>query len=149
LWVVSDPVLVDPPAFLQGEPEQVTGTFTQCGKGSNANCVVDGDTIRIGKRSIRLIGIDAPEVREPRCPAEAELGAKATQELLRLTNAGPFTMTSRLDEPRDRYGRELRVLTRAREDGTTQSFARDLIASGTVRRYTGGSRGDWCAGSAG
>lgn len=144
LWPLLDAALVEPPAALSGAPERVTGPFTRCGTGNSTNCVVDGDTLRIGTRRIRLIGIDAPELHAPACPAEAEQAEAATEALLALVRQGPFDMAGPLGDPRDKYGRELRVLTRVKPDGTVQSLGADLLASGTVRRYLGGLRGGWC-----
>ena len=53
-------------------------------------------------------------------------------------------MTGRIDGTQDRYGRDLRALNRILPDGSTQSIAADMLASGTVRRYLGGLRGGWC-----
>ena len=53
-------------------------------------------------------------------------------------------MTGRIDDPQDKYGRDLRSVTRKRPDGTSQSIAQDMLTSGTVRRYAGGLRGGWC-----
>jgi micrococcal nuclease len=144
LFVLYDPALVEPPAFLSTEPEKVEGSFTRCGPGRGTFCVVDGDTFKLGDRSIRIIGIDAPEMHPPRCDAEAKKGEAATAELHRLLNQGAFTMTGRIDEPQDKYGRDLRALARKRPDGTTQSIAADMLDSGTVRRYIGGLRNEWC-----
>ena len=57
----------------------MTGPFTRCGTGNSTNCVVDGDTLRIGARRIRLIGIDAPELHSPACPTEAAQAEAATE----------------------------------------------------------------------
>jgi endonuclease YncB( thermonuclease family) len=144
LWVLYDPVLVEPPAFLSTKPEKVEGSFTRCGLERGKFCVVDGDTFMLGERSIRIIGIDAPEMHPPRCDAEAIKGEAATAELQRLLNHGAFTMTGRIDEPQDKYGRDLRALARKRPDGSAQSVAQDMLATGTVRRYVGGLRNRWC-----
>ena len=42
------------------------------------NCVIDGDTIRLGGVKIRLEDIDAPEVFSPKCPSELARGNRAT-----------------------------------------------------------------------
>jgi len=144
-WVASDPLLLEPPTWLAGKPEVVRGAFTRCGKGQpSRQCVVDGDTFRIGDRRIRLIGIDAPELHPARCDAEQQLGEQAAAELQRLLSAAPFTMTARLDQPTDKYGRELMALGRTDAKGGKVSIAGQMIASGKARRYAGGLRQGWC-----
>lgn len=83
-----------------------------------ANLFVDGDTFRIGKRRIRIVGIDAPEIGG-QCESERRLAAAAIVKLQALLNAGPFVMTGRFDDMKDRYGRDLRVLSRRLAEGTT------------------------------
>jgi endonuclease YncB( thermonuclease family) len=144
LWAVFDPVLVEPPRIFSGEPEKVSGQFTRCGPHRGTFCVVDGDTIKLGERKIRIIGIDAPEIYPPRCAEEARLGEAATAQLQRLLNQGDFVMIGRIGGAQDYYGRDLRALSRTRPDGSVQSIAEDMLASGQVRRYLGGLRGGWC-----
>lgn len=136
IWPTLDPALVEPPALLATGPETVDAQFSRCGRGRAHACVVDGDTFRLGKRRIRIVGIDAPEMNA-RCEAEKRLAEAATAKLQELLNQGPFTMTGRIDDSRDRYGRELRTLTRKRADGSTQSIAEDMRTSGLARRYLG------------
>ena len=62
--------------------------------------VHDGDTIRCGAERIRLFGVDAPEVRRGKTPAEP-LAYEARDELFRLTRG---RVGCRFVE-RDRYGR--------------------------------------------
>lgn len=143
LWPTLDPALVEPPTFLASEPERVDMLFTRCGPGRGNACVVDGDTFKIGKRKIRIVGIDAPETHPARCAEEARAGEAATVELMRLLNQGPFVMVGRLDDARDRYGRDLRSVSRKRPDGSTQSIADDMRASGLVHRYLG-RKTSWC-----
>ena len=143
IWPAMDPALVEPPGFLATEPELVNEHFTRCGPGRGHACVIDGDTIKLGERKIRIIGIDAPEV-DARCPAEAVQAEAATAELQRLLNQGPFEMVGRIGNQQDRYGRDLRALRRTRPDGTVQSIAEGMRSSGHARRYFGGLRGGWC-----
>ena len=143
LWPTLDPALVEAPAFLSAAPERVTQRFTRCGRGRGNACVVDGDTFKLGKRKIRIVGIDAPETHPANCPQEAQLGEAATAELMRLLNQGPFVMTGRIDDMTDRYGRELRVLSRTKADGSSQSIAEDMRSSGLTHRYLG-RKTSWC-----
>lgn len=143
IWPAMDPALVEPPGILSTEPERVNERFTRCGPGRGHGCVIDGDTIKLGDRRIRIIGIDTPEV-DARCTEEARLAEAATAELQRLLNQGPFEMVGRIGNRRDRYGRELRVLRRTQADGSIQSIAEDMRASGFARRYLGRLRSGWC-----
>ena len=105
--------------------------------------MVDGDTFKLGKRKIRIVGIDAPETHPANCPEEAKAGEAATVELMRLLNQGPFVMTGRIDDMTDRYGRELRVISRTKTDGSSQSIAEDMRVSGLAHRYLG-RKTSWC-----
>ena len=143
IWPAADPALIEPPSFLATAPERVSEQFTRCGPGRGHACVIDGDTIKLGDRNIRIIGIDTAEV-DARCPAEAVQAEAATAELQRLLNQGPFEMVGRIGNQKDKYGRDLRALRRTLPDGTVQSIAEEMRNSGVARRYLGGFRGGWC-----
>ena len=142
VWPAMDPALVEPPGFLSSDPEAVDATFTRCGRGRGPACVIDGDTFKLGQRRIRIIGIDAPEIRG-QCPREAKLAEAATARLQALLNQGPFEMVGRFDDLQDRYGRDLRRIERRRADGTVQSIAEEMRASGLAHRYLG-YKASWC-----
>ena len=144
IWPTVDPALVEPPSFLSSAPERIGEHFTRCGPGRGHACVIDGDTIKLGSRKVRIIGIDAPETHPPNCAEEARLGEMATGKLQGLLNQGPFEMVGRSFNDRDLYGRDLRALTRARSDGSVQSIADDMRASGLAHRYLGGYKIGWC-----
>ena len=144
IWPTVDPALVEPPSFLSNAPERIGEHFTRCGAGRGHSCVIDGDTIKLGSRKVRIIGIDAPETHPPNCAEEARLGEMATGKLQGLLNQGPFEMVGRSFNDRDRYGRDLRALTRGRSDGSVQSIADDMRASGLAHRYLGGYKTGWC-----
>lgn len=143
IWPTLDARLVEPPAWLSAEPELVNQAFMRCGRSANSACVVDGDTFRLGKRRIRIVGIDAPEMRA-QCAEEARLAEAATIRLQQLLNDGEFEMVGRVDEPIDRYGRELKSLRRRTADGAYVSIAAQMREEGHARRYMGGLRGSWC-----
>lgn len=111
--------------------------FGFCHSGGGRDCVVDGDTFRMGGARIRIADIDAPETHPPRCAREADLGGKATRRLHALLNAGPFVLDS-TDRDEDRHGRKLRIV---RRDG--ESLGAILVAEGLARRWSGGRR-PWC-----
>jgi micrococcal nuclease len=135
VWTLSDtaPGVV---AALAA-PDTETAAFGICKSGGGTNCVVDGDTIWYRGSKIRIADIDTPETHQPRCAAEAALGAAATQRLHQLVNAGPFTLQS-INRDEDRYGRKLRILTRGGE-----SLGDVLVEEGLARYYEGGRR-SWC-----
>ena len=144
LWFGYDAETLEPWSALASKPEKIAGSFTRCDEAANAFCVVDGDTFRLGARTVRLLGVDAPETHPARCPAEAARGAEATAALQRLLNQGPFMLVGRVDGMTDKYGRDLRAAWRTKPDGTRQSIAGDLLKTGTARRYLGGTSGGWC-----
>ena len=143
VWLGVDPGLVEPPAFLATEPELVSEQFTLCREGGRRACVVDGDTFRLGNRRIRIIGIDAPETHPSRCEREARLGETAAVRLQVLLNEAPFEMVGRLDEPTDRYGRELKSLRQLPPDGSKPSIAERMRGEGHARANYGFKR-SWC-----
>jgi micrococcal nuclease len=144
LWAGFDPLLVEPPEFLAGEPERISASFSRCGRGRSFACVVDGDTFKLGQRRVRIIGIDAPETQHAQCSEEARLGEQATAKLQDLLNQGPFEMVAPAYGRQDRYGRDLRVIRRKRTDGGTQSIAQEMRESGLAHRYMGGLKPGWC-----
>lgn len=133
-----DPSLLPPMGPTATRPERINAIFTRCGQGRSMACVVDGDTIRLGRRRVRLIGIDAPEIDSASCPAERALGERAAGRLLALVNDGEFDLVGHRFRDRDSHGRDLRLL---RREG--QSLGRQLVAEGLARRYIG-SKGSWC-----
>lgn len=101
-------------------------------------CVVDGDTFWLEGEKVRIADIDTPEISQPQCESEAELGRRATVRLTELLNAGPFELQSIGDRDRDRYGRLLRVVTR-----NGRSLGDQLVREGLARTWTG-RRQPWC-----
>lgn len=129
-------------ALLAGHPlhartDMETARFERCSGPGRVTCVVDGDTIWYRGAKIRLSDINAPEVSQPACAAEAALAARATRRLTELLNAGPFSLT-RDGRDVDRYGRLLRVVSRS-----GASLGGTLEGEGLAEPWQG-RRGDWC-----
>lgn len=144
VWAIGgDPRWGEPPAFLQTDPEMVQGNFTRCGPGRGQNCVIDGDTFKIGSRSIRVAGIDTAE-KDARCEREAALAERSTVALMDWLNRGPFQMTARIDDRQDHYGRDVRIVKRIGEGGAEDRLADFMISKGEARSYRGGFRSGWC-----
>lgn len=114
-----------------------SASFGFCHTGGGTNCVVDGDTVWYQGNKIRIADIDTPETHPPGCVREAELGKAATDKLHSLLNAGAFSIES-VDRDTDKYGRQLRILTRGGE-----SIGGMLVDDGLARWYERGRR-SWC-----
>lgn len=129
-------------ALGEGAPargiENVSARFGICAGPRRVTCVVDGDTIWLQGSRIRISDIDAPEIGQPGCAAEAALGRRATERLVELLNAAPFEVRRVDARDEDRYGRKLREIHR---DG--RSLGDLLVAEGLARPW-GGQRESWC-----
>lgn len=98
--------------------------------------VVDGDTIRIefgGKvESVRIIGMDTPEVVDPREPVQC-FGREASNKAKELLSGQTITLvTSETQGVRDKYRRLLGYITMP--DG--RDFGEVMISSGYAYEYT-------------
>ena len=129
---------------LASDHEVVDWTFTRCGRGRGFACVIDGDTFKLGSRKFRIAGINAPELNSPRCPAEKELAEKATAKLQQILNEGEFVMVANRFDRTDRYGRELRRLSRSLPGGETRSIGAELREAGLAHPYLGSLEPGWC-----
>lgn len=105
--------------------------------------VYDGDTLRtLEDGSVRLSGIDAPELgHRARCPAEDVAARKARDYLRARTAKGVVLRQTPGERDREKYGRLLRRAY-ALDGG---DLAAELIARGLAAPYGGkGPRMDWC-----
>jgi len=104
---------------------------------ARAGCrVVDGDSLVCGRERIRIMGLDAPELRG-RCPAEVRLARAARTRMQQLVASG-ISIDRR---GRDRYGRTLAVV-RVRGG---RDVAGIMIRARLARPYDGtGRRRGWC-----
>lgn len=126
-----------------GPGDHESGHFARCHGPGRYTCVIDGDTIWYKGSKIRVADINAPEVSEPACDAELELGEKATARMTELLNQGAFSLVplpSKNGGGRDVdvYGRKLRSITRG-----GHSLGAVLVAEGLAERWVGFRR-DWC-----
>lgn len=111
--------------------------FELCGM-VRRTCVVDGDTFWLDGEKIRIADIDTPEISEPKCDAEYQLGMKATHRLRDLLNEGAFEVRPIGNRDEDRFGRKLRVVVRG-----GRSLGDQLVGEGLARTWTG-RREPWC-----
>ena len=114
--------------------------FGLCGDGgSHAACVIDGDTLAIGPRRVRLTGYDAPELGGT-CEAERSKAREARTALHTWLAKGRFNWTGGANPPRDQYGRELREARRGDE-----ALADAMVEAGLAEGSGWGAEArDWC-----
>ena len=98
--------------------------------------VVDGDTIDVeinGKKEVvRLIGIDTPEIVDPRKPVQC-FGKEASAKAKEILNGKKIRLEQdKTQGNRDKYGRLLRFIFL--EDGT--NFNKLMIDQGFAHEYT-------------
>lgn len=136
-WEVGEVTLFHGSRPARELPSASVVRFRVCGYPPHSDCVIDGDTFYLGRQSIRVADIDAPETHPSRCQKEASLGSRATQRLAALLNAGPFEL-ERNGRDLDQYGRQLRTVIR---DG--RSLGGTLVSEGLARKWTG-RRYPWC-----
>jgi micrococcal nuclease len=95
--------------------------------------VVDGDTVdvRVGRdaETARLLGIDTPETVDPNEPVGC-YGPEASARAKELLPVGTAVRLARDVEARDRYGRLLVYIVRARDDLFVNE---SLLADGFAR----------------
>lgn len=130
------------PASVEQQPQASfqqarSPQFAICGR-VRRTCVVDGDTFWLDGTKIRIADIDTPEIGQPRCDYEYELGMRATRRLVDLLNAGPFELRTIGNRDEDQYGRKLRVVTR-----NGRSLGDQLVSEGLARTWSG-RREPWC-----
>jgi endonuclease YncB( thermonuclease family) len=137
------------PAANAGEWVEVDTQFSLCGERERGNgCVVDGDTLVIGfgegRRRIRLIGFDTPEI-DGACDAESALAQTARERLHQWLGEGAFEWSGAGDPPFDQYGRELREVRRI-HPGKAPEYLADVMIEGGLAAENGWGAWpqDWC-----
>lgn len=118
---------------------KAAGSETRATEAAKVVWVTDGDTItvRIGprKEKVRLLGIDAPELKEVRKPLR-DLAWDARDHALRRLKGRIVTLErDRLDRDRDDYGRLLRYVFLG--DGT--NINEEMVREGYARVYRRGN----------
>jgi micrococcal nuclease len=121
----------DPPRGIPHDAESAT-----------VRAIVDGDTMRVtledGTRdTVRLIGIDTPETRDPGSPVEC-YGQEASDRTARLLPIGREVWLERDVSERDRFDRLLRYVWVEKNDGDEYMVNEVMVRDGfaIAKRYT-------------
>jgi micrococcal nuclease len=108
------------------------GSVTKDQKLFDVTSVVDGDTIKVSELgTLRLIGIDTPETKDPRKPVQC-FGAESSKRALELLNGKKVYLEFDPANRIDKYGRTLAYVYR--EDG--YFFNAEMIKDGYANSYT-------------
>lgn len=127
------------PEYSPEQPPQPTPASDTLGISSSqyytVTEIVDGDTIKIDvggqTQTVRLVGIDTPETKDPRKPVEC-FGLEATAKLTELIGDNPVRLVpDSLQSGRDRYGRLLYYIYTPDDTFINQ----ELVASGYAFAY--------------
>lgn len=112
--------------------------LSMCGAGQRNNCVVDGDTIWLDGKNLRLASYDTPEPYDDICGGEREvaLAKRASTRLLELLNANQWSV-----EYGGPDGTGERTLATIRLAG--QDVGDILIDEGLARHWPDGAE-FWC-----
>jgi micrococcal nuclease len=111
--------------------------FGLCNEGGLTNCVASGDSFYLGGKTVRIAGIEAPQLYGAACPKEAALGHKSALRLQGLLNSGELELT-KAGQDFDRYGFLLRNVS---VDGT--EVGGTLVSAGLAREIGDLTR-SWC-----
>lgn len=104
---------------------------------------VDGDTVKVTSRgfetTVRLVGIDTPETRDPSAPVEC-FGPRASARTAALLPLGRAVtlVTDPTQATRDRYGRLLAYVYTGGRSGARGSVNFALVATGYAKVYVYG-----------
>lgn len=111
--------------------------FGLCSAGGLTNCVASGDSFYLGGKTVRIAGIEAPQLYGAACPREAALGRQAAAKLQQILNAGELEMT-KTAQNLDGYGLLLRNVS---VNGT--NVGQTLVTARLAREIGDDSR-RWC-----
>ena len=111
--------------------------FGLCSTGGLTNCVASGDSFYLGGKTVRLAGIEAPQIYGAACPREAALGQTSAARLQAMLNSGQLQLTE-AGPDLERYGLLLRnVAIDGKDVGQT------LVAA-SLAREIGDLTRSWC-----
>lgn len=73
--------------------------FASCAGGSSPDCVVDGNTIYLGRQKVEIGGMEVPRIQGAACDQERSRGVDAAVRLADLLNGGKVTLAGKVRGP--------------------------------------------------
>lgn len=111
--------------------------FYLCGTAKQDDCVDSADRFVFHGQKIRLVGIEVPDIKKPRCEAERIKASDAELRVRAFLDAGPFELVTWQGNNEEVDGHKLRQVTR-----NGMSLADILVREGLARKP--GSKAGWC-----
>jgi hypothetical protein len=111
--------------------------FGLCNEGGLTNCVASGDSFYFGGKTVRIAGIETPQIYGAACPREAALGRQSAARLQAMLNSGEIEMM-KVGQDLDGYGLLLRSVAVDSKD-----VAKAMVGSGLAREIGDITR-SWC-----
>ena len=111
--------------------------------------VVDGDTVKVKVKiwlglyqevAVRIREIDAPEISQPKCPEEKELGQKAKAFLESVLTKQSTVNLTKISQ--DKYGGRVDA---SLETTDGKDIGALLLKEGLALPYNGRKKKSWCA----
>jgi hypothetical protein len=112
--------------------------FYLCGTAKQDDCVMAPDRFMFHGQKIRLVGIEVPDIKKPRCETERIKASDAELRVRAFLDSGPFELVSWQGNGEEVEGHKLRDVTR-----NGRSLADILVNEGLAKR-PGAGKGGWC-----
>lgn len=130
---------MEPPKSNEALAGAYQGKFFLCGTAKQDDCVVTADRFVFHGQKIRLVGIEVPDIKKPRCEAERIKASDAKLRVRAFLDSGPFELVSWQGNTSEVDGHKLRDVTR-----NGRSLAEVLVNEGLAKR-PGQAKGGWCS----
>jgi endonuclease YncB( thermonuclease family) len=114
------------------------GKFFLCGTAKQDDCVLSADRFVFHGQKIRLVGIEVPDIKKPRCEAERIKASDAELRVRAFLDSGPFELVSWQGNGDEIDGHKLRVVSR---NGRSLS---DILVNEGLAKRPGRGKGGWC-----
>jgi endonuclease YncB( thermonuclease family) len=112
--------------------------FYLCGTAKQDDCVMAPDRFMFHGQKIRLVGIEVPDIKKPRCESERIKASDAELRVRAFLDSGPFELVTWQGNGAEIEGHKLRDVTR-----NGRSLADILVNEGLAKR-PGAGKGGWC-----